>query len=246
MSTFIRESGKYNPYELQHRFRRFIFFLLKFLIIVFVLHLVLHNFFLSSFVIENSSMEPTITKNERLFVTPFLYGPYYPFSKKRFFTVHPPERGDIAVYIPSESRPSTVLQKAVDPVVRFFTLNRVYSVSKQLRQHRPRYLIKRVIGIPGDTVELRENGIFIKSKESEYFLHEMEIIDQFYKVTESQELYTSSLVASEYRLEKDEYFLLGDNRTNSIDSLDFGPVKGDCIYGKIILRYWPFKKFGRP
>jgi signal peptidase I len=246
MSTFIRESSKYKPYELQHRFRKRIFFLLKFLLIVFALYLIIHNFFISSFIIENSSMEPTLRKQERIFATPFLYGPYYPFSIERIFTISPPERGDIVVFIPSASRPSKVLYKAVDPIVRFFTLGRVYSVSKQLREHRPRYLIKRIIGVPGDTVELRENGVHVKSAESEFFLHEMEVIDLFYKVTESNELYTSSLLQRSYRLEEEEYFILGDNRTNSIDSLNFGPVKADYIYGKVIFRYWPFKRFGKP
>ena len=59
-------------------------------------------------------------------------------------------------------------------------------------------------------------------------------------------LYTSSLLQRSYRLEEEEYFLLGDNRTNSIDSLNFGPVKADYIYGKVIFRYWPFKRFGKP
>jgi len=47
-------------------------------------------------------------------------------------------------------------------------------------------------------------------------------------------------------LGKDQYFLLGDNRTNSRDSRDIGPVARSEIEGKLILRLYPFSKFGKP
>lgn len=86
-------------------------------------------------------------------------------------------------------------------------------------------IIKRVIGMPGETVEIKNNKIYINDKE---------INDDYaYGETSDYEKIT---------LEKDEYFLLGDNRIVSKDSRVFGPVKKENIEGKTIVRFFPFNK----
>ena len=88
-------------------------------------------------------------------------------------------------------------------------------------------IIKRIIGMPGDTVSIRDNTIYVNGEEVEE--------DYAYGETSNYE---------EITLGDDEYFILGDNRPISKDSRYFGPVKEDEIIGKVIFRLWPFNKFG--
>ena len=88
-------------------------------------------------------------------------------------------------------------------------------------------IIKRIIGMPGDTVSIRDNTIYVNVEEVEE--------DYAYGETSDYE---------EITLDDDEYFILGDNRPISKDSRYFGPVKEDEIIGKVIFRLWPFNKFG--
>ena len=88
-------------------------------------------------------------------------------------------------------------------------------------------IIKRIIGMPGDTVSIKDNTVYVNGEELEE--------DYAYGETSDYE---------EITLGDDEYFILGDNRPISKDSRYFGPVKEDEIIGKIIFRLWPFNKFG--
>ncbi len=88
-------------------------------------------------------------------------------------------------------------------------------------------IIKRIIGMPGDTVSINDNTVYVNDEELEE--------DYAYGETSDYE---------EITLGDDEYFILGDNRPISKDSRYFGPVKEDEIIGKVIFRLWPFNKFG--
>lgn len=88
-------------------------------------------------------------------------------------------------------------------------------------------IIKRIIGMPGDTVSIKDNTVYVNDEKIEE--------DYAYGETSDYE---------EITLGDDEYFILGDNRPISKDSRYFGPVKEDEIIGKVIFRLWPFNKFG--
>ena len=88
-------------------------------------------------------------------------------------------------------------------------------------------LIKRVVGMPTDTIEITDAKIYINGKK---------IKDNF-----------GSGVTSDYpktKLKNNEYFVLGDNRENSRDSRFFGPVKSSNIKGTAKFVLFPFSKFG--
>lgn len=95
------------------------------------------------------------------------------------------------------------------------------------------YYIKRVIGLPGETVEIRKGEIIIYNIENPEgkALDESDYLNQ-------KESYTGSGVKME--LNSNQYFVLGDNRDESSDSRRWGPVEEDEIIGKVWIRAWPF------
>lgn len=92
------------------------------------------------------------------------------------------------------------------------------------------YFIKRVIGLPGETVVINETGqVFIK----EVGASTLAVIKEPYvKFTKSD--------AVEITLKENEYFVMGDNRAGSYDSRMWGPVSRDLIVGKAFVRLFPF------
>lgn len=88
-------------------------------------------------------------------------------------------------------------------------------------------IIKRVIGLPGETVAIKKGKIYINDK----------VIDDEYAYGQTSDY-------NKVTLRDDEYFILGDNRLISKDSRYFGPIKDNEIKGKIVFRLFPFTKIG--
>lgn len=86
-------------------------------------------------------------------------------------------------------------------------------------------IIKRVIGLPGETVAIKKEKIYINDK----------VIDDEYAYGQTSDY-------NKVTLKDDEYFILGDNRLISKDSRYFGPIKDNEIKGKIVFRLFPFTK----
>ncbi len=93
--------------------------------------------------------------------------------------------------------------------------------------------IKRVIACPGQTVQIIDGNIYVDGMVLNENYGNATIID-------------SGVAADPITLGDDEYFVLGDNRNNSADSRskDVGLIKRDKIQGKVLLRFYPFDKFG--
>jgi len=102
------------------------------------------------------------------------------------------------------------------------------------------YFIKRVIGLPGERVEVDNGKILITpvSPNATEILVEPYLADA--SETECLKLYNCQLPTT---LGPDEYFMMGDNRPASLDSRYFGPVNRSEIVGKAWLRVWPFSTF---
>lgn len=98
--------------------------------------------------------------------------------------------------------------------------------------------IKRVIGLPGDEVSIKDGNVYINGE----MLNENEYLPEGLK-TPGGAFIEEGEAARE--IPEGHYFLLGDNRTRSHDSrtVDIGFVKEDWIKGKVILRYWPIDTF---
>ncbi|SHH26916.1 signal peptidase I [Anaerosphaera aminiphila DSM 21120] len=93
--------------------------------------------------------------------------------------------------------------------------------------------IKRVVGVPGDTIEIKDGSVYVNGQiYSEDYIEEN----------------TPTLIYNEnsWTLGADEYFVMGDNRLpgKSLDSRYFGPINKDTIRGIANFRYWPISEFG--
>ena len=95
---------------------------------------------------------------------------------------------------------------------------------------RSKSFIKRVVGLPGETVEIRAGNVFVNGRE---------LPDQYVP--------SGYLDGSNYparRIPPGEYFVMGDHRDSSNDSRVFGSVPRPYIYGKAVFAYWPADHFG--
>lgn len=99
----------------------------------------------------------------------------------------------------------------------------------QLPSNPERDLIKRLIAIPGDTIEFRDTQVYINGM----------LIDEPY-LTRACDVSVCS--DSIWQLGDDDYFMMGDNRNLSTDSRSFGAIHSDHIVGRAILRYFPFSE----
>jgi len=134
----------------------------------------------------------------------------------------------------------TSMMPSLDDQERIFVNKFVYRIEPIERGdiivfHYPRdpskSFIKRVIAIAGDRVRIEAGQVFVNDQalDEEYVPHAF--IDE--------RSYPEIVVPA------DSYFVLGDHRTMSNDSRDFGPVAAGYIYGKAVFGYWPVDKMGR-
>lgn len=102
-------------------------------------------------------------------------------------------------------------------------------VTKPLSKAGDKSLIKRVIGLPNDEVAIKDNIVYVNGEKLE---------EDYIK----EEMFTFDI---DVKLADDEYFVMGDNRNNSKDSREIGPIKSDEIFGRIVTN-WLKPSFGFP
>jgi signal peptidase I len=90
--------------------------------------------------------------------------------------------------------------------------------------------IKRVIGLPGESVEIRQGVVYVNGR----------AIDEPYVPAQYEDMSDYGPV----RVAKDSYFVMGDHRISSNDSRVFGAVPSKFIYGRAVFAYWPVDHFG--
>jgi signal peptidase I len=91
-------------------------------------------------------------------------------------------------------------------------------------------LIKRIIGLPGETIEFRNNQLYINGQ----------LTNEPY----TPEICQTGCSDEMWVLTDEQYFVMGDNRNASQDSRRFGPINIADIVGEAVFRYWPLNKFG--
>jgi signal peptidase I len=95
---------------------------------------------------------------------------------------------------------------------------------------RSKSFIKRVVGLPGESIEIRDGHVYINGQE---------LADQYVPAN-----YLDGSTYAPHRVPVDGYFVMGDHRDSSNDSRVFGPVARQFIYGKAVFAYWPADHFG--
>ncbi len=102
--------------------------------------------------------------------------------------------------------------------------------------HNDAAYVKRIIGVPGDNVEMRDRVVYVNGEpiEEDYVVHQGE--------TYMDNFTLESLGVEEETIPEGQYLVLGDNRPISRDSRDFGLITEEDIIGEVQLRFWPFNE----
>jgi signal peptidase I len=244
----------YESYRLKGRKkgrRNLVIFSIKLLLIAFVIYLPVTCFFITPYRINSISMAPTLSVGERVFASPLVFGITLPFSE-RFRGLREPERGDLIVVLAPEYPIPSSWQRLFSAMAGFFTLQRTGIGRDDEGNKRGGLRMKRIIGVPGDTVFLDGFTAFIKKKESQSFEREKDVITVPYSYDTTldaknwSEDFPLSGNLEEIRLHSDEYFVMGDNRPQSRDSRFWGPIDVDRIVAKVLVRYWPLSRISTP
>jgi signal peptidase I len=115
------------------------------------------------------------------------------------------------------------------------TLKRGEVVILKNPRNADQVFIKRIIGLPGETIKLQEGQVYLNNK----LLNEP-YLPQGLKTPGESFLQEGQSA----QIPQNEYFVMGDNRSASSDSREFGPIPVELIIGQAIFRYWPIPKLG--
>jgi signal peptidase I len=173
-----------------------------------IIAVVMRAFVAQAFRIPSASMEPQLEIGDRVVVSRLSY------------RVHDPRRGDVVVFDCPTVTGCDGKQDEILPVRALKTL----AEALLLRQPDVEEFIKRVIGLPGDTVEGHDGHVWIDGDVLiEPYLPKGTVTSDFGPIT----------------VEAGKLWVMGDNRGNSADSRVFGQIEQDTIVGRAILRVWP-------
>ncbi len=128
-------------------------------------------------------------------------------------------------------------QVFVEKVSKYFSIKRgdIITIEQTDPLHPEILLIKRIIGLPGEKVEIKDGHVYLNDK----LFDEPYISDIIETAIDPR--YDEAVVV----LQDDEYYVLGDNRPISKDSRRIGPVHKDQIIGKVLFQFYPFDEFGK-
>ncbi len=197
------------------------------IVIAVILALLIRYFVGTPTVVQHQSMYPTLKPNERLVLNRLTRT----FNKT-------PERGDIITFeVPTIVSVSEESANLNNPVATYASepTNIFSKFTYYVLEWGKTSYIKRVIGLPGEHVEIKDGGVYIngeKLDESAYLSNTV--------VTDSMGgSFTDFVVPEGY------IFAMGDNRTKSVDCRRFGCIPINKIEGKAEIRFWPLNKFGK-
>jgi len=144
---------------------------------------------------------------------------------KLAYTFSEPERGDIIIFLRNEPIGGVIGRASI------FINDISLKLHKQFRRNR---LIKRVIAVPGDTVEIRDNILYVNGEpQNEPYAR----VDPLENTVLNGELEKTLVLPG-------ELFVMGDNRGQSLDSRSFGKIDMSWVEGKAVFRVMPLAKFG--
>jgi signal peptidase I len=243
--------SRYQSYTVQKKRREQFFGALLLVFFVYLGYLVLTSSFLRTVRYDSKTMEPTLEPGTSVLITPLPLGqahlPFLPFGLPGW---RAPLRGELVLVVPPYREATSPFVTVADDLVRFFTLNFVsLDAATRSRWDGP-YVLRRVIGLPGDTVKMDNDTASVKPKDEQYFLSEYELSQRPYSLNETglpqgwRSTFPYGQTQTTKILGPDEYFVLADNRGMGADSRTWGTVHRTDIQGSAILKYWPPNQFG--
>lgn len=215
--------------ELRHK----IFVVIATVFFIFILSNLVFSFLLRPVMIKSSSMYPSSVKNSMILVSP----------------LGSINRGDTVLVAPKEKEDLNCFQNLINRVVSFFTFQQIVPISDK-NMFSKSQTIRRVVGIPGDTIYMKDYVMYIKPAGSQHFLTEFELSQKNYDINIVNESlnwdYSLGVFGTmeEKVLDENEYFLLCDNRVQGVDSRIWGVIPEKDLIAKAILQYFPFNLFG--
>jgi signal peptidase I len=215
-----------------------------FFLAVFLTYQLVSTFFIRSYRIGNAGMEPNFSANSRVLASPLFYGPVL-WGGHRLPSGSNIARGDVVLTQTPGAGKRSFIKEIFNPFLRFFSLNFLSFKNRNEKIGLPEIVLKRVIALPGDTVKMENNVIYVRPSGESYFLNEFEISHQSYETLrpESIEHWDNLLPLAPYfneiTLKNNEYMIVGDNRSLINDSRTFGPVRAEDIRAKVLFTYWP-------
>jgi signal peptidase I len=219
-------------YALKKEKQKKVFLVFLYVILFFIFaNLVLH-FFLFPVRQVSASMIPDIPENSFVMVSPI---------------VNKVERGDVVLLKSKTNQNNSKGIAFLDTICRFFTAQQI-SFLDDLDFPNKNNQLRRVIGMPGDVIYMRDYVLYVKPAGEKHFLTEFEVIDKKYNATffATPAGWDSSLAVTgsfeEIKLGNDEYFVLGDNRKSCSDSRLWGCISKNDIKAKALFCYFPFNK----
>lgn len=179
------------------------------IIIAFLLALLIKSFLVQAFYIPSQSMEPTLEVGDRVLVN------------KVVLRFRDPHRGEVIVF----ENPQAI-EPDRSPISAFWNW---LTEGLGFASNPEKDFIKRVIGLPGETIEVSRGKVFINGKPiDETYVNSQEDLSDF----------------GPFKVPADQFFMMGDNRPNSQDSRStLGPIPKDKIVGKAFIVLWPPSRF---
>lgn len=220
-------------YQLRKERRKRTWFLILFFIFLYIFINLVITYFVYPVKQTSQSMIPDVPEKSVVIASPFA-GNY--------------SRGNVVLLNARYSKKNGFFKKQADRFVRFFTAQQV-SIIEDSDFPSSKSHIRRIVGMPGDTIYMRDYVLYVKPAGERHFLTEFEIVPEPYNVTfyvPPAEWDTEIGVKGafdEITLGMNEYFVLADNRKASDDSRLWGTVSKEDIKAKVLLCYFPFKNF---
>ena len=246
-----RRGRRYSLYRDHHRKGKSPL-VVRLLFWLFVAYLCTTTFVVQSLRIDSTSMEPTFLPADRVFASPLGFGARIPIIGVSTPAFRDPDRGDLVVVESDLADRPGFLARTFDPLVRFVTGNTRGLESSGNPAWANRYVVRRVIGLPGDRVEVVNSVARITPAGSTQPTSETALAPRRYSL-EIPDLpgpidQTAPFFGrmEPVQLGPDQYFLMGDNRGSVLDSRHTGPVSRARIVQRILFRYWPLRRFGVP
>lgn len=203
----------------------------------FLFYLFITTHVVAAYRIQADSMQPTLSAGDCVLAS----------SLFRFARI---KRGDLVLATPLEKEDIGLFKRAMSAVLGFASLQlyRPFGAADRMFS-RPQMC--RVVGLPGDTVYMRDFVLYVKPHGQQHFLTEFEVSAVSYDVRKgvlpehwSERLPFSGFM-EEMQLDEHSYFVLCDNRIVSSDSRLWGAIDGSTqIKAKAFMRYFPFGAFG--